>query len=87
MLKAIEAPVKQGWDSAAEAVQDAIELEKDVNKVIRAWNFSVETSLVETVIIRVIEIHQKLLIRNNGDYESRFWLQLTTSKLLLNYFT
>ena len=34
MLKAIEAPVKQGWDSAAEAVQDAIDLEKDVNKVI-----------------------------------------------------
>ena len=33
MLKTIEAPQKQGWDSAAEAVQDAIELEKAVNGV------------------------------------------------------
>ena len=36
VLKAIEAPLKQGWDSAAEAVQDAIELEKDVNKVYKS---------------------------------------------------
>ena len=28
VLKPIDAPAKQGWDSAVEAVQDAIELEK-----------------------------------------------------------
>ena len=34
VLKPIDAPAKQSWDSAVEAVQDAIELEKTVNQVL-----------------------------------------------------
>ena len=33
VLKPIDAPAKQSWDSAVEAMQDAIELEKTVNQV------------------------------------------------------
>ena len=33
MLKPIDAPGKQSWDSAVEAVHDALELEKTVNQV------------------------------------------------------
>ena len=33
VLRAIDAPLKQAWDSAAEAVHEAMELERDVNKV------------------------------------------------------
>ncbi len=41
VFKPIDAPSKQSWDSALEAVKDALELEKTVNQV-RNWRLKIQ---------------------------------------------
>ena len=65
-MKPIDAPAKQSWDSAVEAVQDAIELEKTVNQVL-FWQSIVVDMLFHNYY--KLSISQSLLLLHSGSGE------------------
>ena len=65
-MKPIDAPAKQSWDSAVEAVQDAIELEKTVNQVL-FWQ-SIEVDMLFHNYYK-LSISQSLLLLHSGSGE------------------
>ena len=67
VLKPIDAPAKQSWDSAVEAVQDAVELEKTVNQVL-FWQ-SIEVDMLFHNYYYQLSITQSLLLLHSGSGE------------------
>ena len=67
-MKPIDAPAKQSWDSAVEAVQDAIELEKTVNQVL-FWQSIVIVDMLFHNYYYQLSISQSLLLLHSGSGE------------------